>query len=1388
MKKNLLILLISILSFSAYSQAGSNDNTFNTIDIGFGNGDGPNNKVMCSAQQSDGKIIIGGAFTTYNGIPSNCIARLNVDGSLDTSFNVGTGANNMVKTVAIQSDGKILIGGSFTTYNGDNSQHIVRLNIDGTKDTTFVSGPGTIDNDINVIAITPDGNIAIGGKFTQYLGYGLRYFAFLYADGSVNGPAIAARADNEINAIAVQSNGKIVVGGAFTQVQNVSRNKIARLNADGSLDATFVPAGTGSNIGANNTINTVALQPDGKIIIGGYFTSYAGMSANKITRLNSNGTKDLSFNPGSGVQYDDGLGNTDSTETAIFSIVIKSNGNLLIGGNFNKYNGSNCWNFVQLYSDGSKEQSYCFSGTSFNIIGQSSTPNSTTFVEAVRTILFQNDGKTIIAGNFGSLYFHNYIARFNEGTEDLSFNTGTGASFSNNGNSTLTNLQAKITDIAIQSDNKSIITGKFRYYNGVVANTIARLNPDGSADTSFNTSSLNVVYNTSQYNKIALQSDGKVLLFSYPNLIRLNSNGSLDTSFNSTVTYTINGVNYGNLKIYDIKVLPNGKILICGVFNQVNGITRTCIARLNGDGSLDNSFNLTNNNGYTVINNNNFRLNTISLLSNGNIIIGGYSPVPSDAVNATNVFLLDQNGLILNGYGNLGITPFVNSSINGIGIQSGGKAIIVGDFTKPLYCTPQEALQNNIRIFRDNYFTGLFSGSSSVFHRGGTDGKISKVLIQCDDKIIILGDFTTFDGVSRNGIARLNEDGTLDTTFNVGTGASTINAIAQQNDGKLIIGGAFASYNGIGRNRVARLNNDIINVYPAQTTGTITGATLICRGTTLTYSVPAITNADSYEWTLPSGGVIINNNGNSIDVYFGLLFNSGSITVKGVNACGSSNIITLPVSIYTPILNTISITGTIGVCKGSSYTYTVPADSNVSSYQWTLPLGATGTSTTNSITVTYTNNAVSGNILVKRFNVCGSSTDTTISITVGGMPANAGVISGSTTVCRNQSFTYTVPSITGAAIYNWTYSSGLSGPATTSTNSVSVLISSTFTSGSVTVSGGNGCGINGMSSSIQLNANIVTAPVTSNQNFCSSNNPTINDMVASGTDLKWYYSTNSTSLASNTSLVNNHYYYVTQTINGCESDFNVSLVTIIQPPSPPSNILLQACNCYSFCNGDPVYYLTNQLNGWVGTNHCYSTLNGGVELDPNTPLVDGMVYYISAGETCESLRSPTPIVTVTTTPPPVGNTVQPYVSGQTLANLQITGSNLIWYDSNNNQISNTTFLTNGTTYYVTQTVNYNYGSCTSIPLSVTVTSELSSEIFQKNKFTYYPNPVNDILIFENNNLISKITLFNIIGQLVAEKEINSLTGQLDMSKLPSGNYLLKVKTENEESNIKLVKK
>ena len=118
-------------------------NAEGTVMTSFDTVSGASNDIRALAIQNDGKLVIGGDFTSYRGTFINRIARVNTDGTLDTSFNPGTGANSDVNAIAIQSDGKIVIGGEFTTINGTSANYIARLNSDGSLDTSFspTSGP-----------------------------------------------------------------------------------------------------------------------------------------------------------------------------------------------------------------------------------------------------------------------------------------------------------------------------------------------------------------------------------------------------------------------------------------------------------------------------------------------------------------------------------------------------------------------------------------------------------------------------------------------------------------------------------------------------------------------------------------------------------------------------------------------------------------------------------------------------------------------------------------------------------------------------------------------------------------------------------------------------------------------------------------------------------------------------------------------------------------------------------------------------------------------------------------------------------------------------------------------------------------------------------------------
>jgi uncharacterized delta-60 repeat protein len=457
MRKQLLAIglffLNVMLSTTGYSQPGSNDSSFDP-------GSGANNTVRAIAIQTDGKTIIVGDFTSYNGTSRNRIARLNVDGSLDADFDPGTGADNIVRTIAIQTDGKIIIGGSFTTYNGIASSRLARLNADGSLDNTFAIGSG-VNNAVFKSFIQLNGKIVIVGLFNSYNGTGRIRIARLNADGSLDNtfnPGLGP--NNNMHTTFAQPDGKIIIGGNFTSYNGTGRNRIARLNADGTLDATFDP-GTG----VNSIIHTIFLQPDGKIIIGGNFTSYNGTVRNRIARLNEDGSLDATF--------------THSANNVVSEIAMQPDGRIIIVGSFTNFNGNIRHRIARVNADGSLDATIS-SGTN----------------NAISGVALQPDGKIIIGGqfiNFGGTA-RNRVARIlgdiphewigtNSIDWDMPGNWSTGSVPSSaddvtipaspaGGNMPTVNVStAQVASITIESGaNLSITPGNALTVNGVLTN------------------------------------------------------------------------------------------------------------------------------------------------------------------------------------------------------------------------------------------------------------------------------------------------------------------------------------------------------------------------------------------------------------------------------------------------------------------------------------------------------------------------------------------------------------------------------------------------------------------------------------------------------------------------------------------------------------------------------------------------------------------------------------------------------------------------------------------------------------------------------------------------------------------------------------------------------
>lgn len=376
----MLLLGSFLLATALVAQPAAADPTFMT-------GSGADGDVRTFAVQADGKILVGGYFTAYNGVEQVRLVRLNVDGSLDPSFDTGTGPVDGVTKILVQPDGKILVVGQFNVFNGIFTRNLIRLNEDGTLDPDFDTGAGPVANIILSMVLQEDGKIIIGGTFSTYDGVSRKNIARANSDGSLDlsfdpGDGFVGSAE----ALAVQPDGKILVGGGFAEYNGVPRRRILRLNADASLDLSFSP-GTGAN---GTTIKTIALQPDGKILIGGPFTEYNDESAMRIARLNADGSLDGEF---SATAWADGW---------VGNVIVQPNGKILLSGDFDNVSGITTTGVARLNADGSADDSFgAGSGTDHWVSGMA----------------LQSDGKIYIGGQF-QLYndeTHIHLARLNGG-------------------------------------------------------------------------------------------------------------------------------------------------------------------------------------------------------------------------------------------------------------------------------------------------------------------------------------------------------------------------------------------------------------------------------------------------------------------------------------------------------------------------------------------------------------------------------------------------------------------------------------------------------------------------------------------------------------------------------------------------------------------------------------------------------------------------------------------------------------------------------------------------------------------------------------------------------------------------------------------------------------
>lgn len=805
----------------------------------------PLGTIQTMTVQSDGKLLVGGTFTNVGSTAVNRLARLNTDGSLDLTFDIGSGASNTVSAIVIQPDGKILVAGNFTQFNGFSRRRIVRLHGDPPEVPFITRHPAsqsaiagesvrfsvqsrsapnpTYQWFFNEAPLPDETNSVLAANsagayfvlITNAFGAATSHVAHLTLTPSPTNPGapdldFSSSADSTIRVIARQSTGKFIVAGWFNHIHNVPRPGIARLNQDGSLDLTFDPG-----LGPDGRILCLAVDANDRILVGGSFRNFDGVPRSLLARLLPDGqldTFDVAGWIGGG-----------ASAAAVNALALQPDGKIIVGGQ------SLLYNLIRFTSDGTRDMSFSGQG-----------PSSTL------CLALQADGKIVVGGTSGLYRLHP------NGAVDFP-SPGTPGPI----------LGGRVQAVLIQRDGSIIAAGAFASYHY----GIARLDPSGALDMHF---AYQLLIGPTSVETLAQHPCGKILLGGYfglsgatpYHLARLNPDGTLDRDF---APKALDG------RVFGLLVDETTRIMMVGEFSKVDHVVRNGIAHLHGEVLgppvlFSQPVSQTSQAGREV------RL--VVAVTNCSDFTFQWQRNGVDLPNATNATLTfpnihtfdagDYRVIIRNGPyvtisdsaqiqvvpearqpGSADIDFFPPANVNGwvhaLAIDPSRNLLAGGSFTRIGGNAANRVARFNAngqfdRFFRpDSNMVGtvyalavqadgriLAAGShpgpyllvrlwpngqldTGFFRPRGTNAAYAVDTLP-DGKILLAGVFTAegLGGGSRSGVARLLTNGNLDNDFAAG-GVRYPLAMALGNDGKIILSGTFTLVGQVPRARVARL-------------------------------------------------------------------------------------------------------------------------------------------------------------------------------------------------------------------------------------------------------------------------------------------------------------------------------------------------------------------------------------------------------------------------------------------------------------------------------------------------------------------------------------------------------------------------------------------------------
>ncbi len=947
---------------------------------------------------SGGNIIAGGNFANIGGQARSCLAAIDPASASVTTWNVPIAglkslASPFVKALAVNGN-DIYAGGSFAGLKTGDRSNFAAISVSTGE---LLPWYPSIVNGIIRCGYMDNNYIYLGGEFTQFNGIPRNHIVQLSKSTGVP-TGWNPNADGNVNSM-VQKGLYLYVGGEFATIGGNARPKLSAIKLSDGTSSTWNPS-------PNGIVRSLALGGD-TLYVGGEFTSISSTTRNRIASYNIQTNALTSLDP-----------NANNT---VYALAYK-NRNLFAGGAFTTIGGQTRNNFAS------------FSTTTGTITGMNpafSSLNNVYAVAAVDSAVYQG----------GKYAFNNNIYLQRNSSAIKVNGNGLSQWWHPETNNTVRTICA--------AGDKIFLGGDFTEALSIYQPYFLWVDPFCSVDAKIATPSntslcegdsipLHATVGTGYSYQWFVNGNaipGATGHTHYPQItgyykVEITDNVNSGSLFSDAILMTVD-------PLADTVINASGSLSFCGGSVTLSAISNPLFSYLwHKDGQPINNANT----------------NTLVVSTSGNYFCQVY--------NSSGCPRNSQHKIV-----NAAATPEAAGTITGTASVCIGQTGIT--YTVPtisaansyVWTIPTGATgsstTNSITV---SFPTGAVSGNISVVgHNACGDGTASSLPVTVNSLPAAAGTITGLASVCKNqsnvtySVPAINGATSYIWTLPVGanfgststTNSITVDYVLSATSGNITVKGHSNCGDGTVSTKAITVNS-----IPSAA-GTITGTASVCQGQSgVVYTVPAISGATSYVWTLPTGATGTSST-NSITVTYGNTAVGGNITVKGTNTCGNGTSSNLAITVNPLPAAAGTISGSTQVCAGQSVvTYTLPLIANATSYIWTIPTGATINGSGNSITVTYSANAVSGDISVKGSNSCGEGNLSVLPVIVHQPPvANAGT---DQSVSLGNSATLSVSTSGGSAPFTYAWSNG----ATAQSITVSPSATTTYT---VTVSDAYGC-------------------------------------------------------------------------------------------------------------------------------------------------------------------------------------------------------------------------------------------------------------------------------------------------------------------------------------------